>query len=54
MRRKQMRLLSLFVAMFIVVINTFGAYVMEVNAATEKQNNIVARADYLYEATWVC
>lgn len=27
---------------------------MQVRAATANQNNIVARANYLYNATWVC
>ena len=30
------------------------SWLTEVKAATTSQNNIVARADYLYDTTWVC
>lgn len=54
MKKRMTRTVSYVMVMLILVVNILGVRVEEVNAATESQNNIVARADYLYNITWVC
>ena len=52
-----MKGLCLFLCVTLVagVITFFNSsHIMNVHAATESQKNIVARADYLYDQTWVC
>lgn len=50
-----------FVSIVLCIVMLLGMVAMapiswlpEIHAATTSQNNIVARADYLYDATWVC
>ena len=47
------KVISMCMAMLMMVLCVLSSY-EHVEAATASQNNIVARADYLYDMTWVC
>jgi hypothetical protein len=56
-KRRLKRIFSLFLSMLMVFqmfVGFVAAKEIKVYAATTSQNNIVARADYLYDITWVC
>lgn len=53
MKKKLTKVISVLMA-FLMMVGIVLAEYIPVNAATVSQNNIVARANYLYDSTWVC
>lgn len=53
MKMKSMRIFCLMLAVCLLA-GMIPATAPRAQAATQNQLNIVARADYMYDSTWVC
>lgn len=53
MKKRKLKFLSGFMAFMIAAVTILGVYI-PAEASTNYQHNIVARANYLYNSTWVC
>ena len=53
MKKRSIKLVSALMAFMITAVTILGVYI-PVEASANYKNNIVARANYLYNSTWVC